>query len=141
MIDVPWSAAAKLTPWLDSGVRRAFFVWRKPRQSCIVMAARRSAGRMLCRRQCRDDAGKQSMGKPIIFTSHALLRMKERGTTEHEVLEAIRVGRSEPAREGRVIHRLNVEFRREWDGKYYGIQQIAPVTVEEDDRIVVITVF
>ncbi len=81
------------------------------------------------------------MGKPIIFTSHALLLMKERGTTEHEVLEAIRVGQSEPAREGRVIHRLNAEFRREWDGKYYGIQQIAPVTVEEDDRIVVITVF
>ena len=81
------------------------------------------------------------MIKRIIFTTHALLRMKERGTSEHEVLEAIRVGRSEPAREGRVIHCLNVEFRREWDGRGYAIQQIAPVTVEEDDRIIVITVF
>ena len=67
--------------------------------------------------------------------------MKERGSTEHDVLEAIRVGQSEPARGGRVIHRLNVEFRREWDDKYYAVQQIAPVSVEEDDRIVVITVY
>ncbi len=81
------------------------------------------------------------MAKPVVFTTHALLRMKERGTTEQDVLEAIRMGEREPAREGRVLHRLNVEFALEWDGKYYGVQQIAPVTIEEDDRIVVITIY
>ena len=57
------------------------------------------------------------------------------------MLDAIRIGESEPARWGRVTHRLNVEFGREWDGKHYAVQQIAPVTIEEDDRIIVITVY
>ncbi len=37
--------------------------------------------------------------------------------------------------------RLNLEFKREWDGVYYPIQQVAPVIVEEDEQIVVVTVY
>jgi hypothetical protein len=36
---------------------------------------------------------------------------------------------------------LNLEFNREWDGRYFRIQQVAPVVVEEEDRFVVITVY
>ena len=36
--------------------------------------------------------------------------------------------------------RLTLEFNREWDGKYYGAQQVAPVIVEEAHEIVVVTV-
>ena len=29
----------------------------------------------------------------------------------------------------------------EWDGKYYSVQQVAPVVAQEPDRIVVVTVY
>jgi hypothetical protein len=64
-----------------------------------------------------------------------------RGAEEDHVIEAIRNGEQEPTRSGRVMCRLNLEFKREWDGVYYPIQQVAPVVVEEDERIVVITVY
>jgi hypothetical protein len=79
--------------------------------------------------------------KPIVFTSHALQRMKDRGAREEDVVEAICTGEREAARSGRVMFRLNMEFKREWDGVYYHIQQVAPVVVVEDERIVVVTVY
>jgi len=36
---------------------------------------------------------------------------------------------------------LNIEFQAEWDGKYYAVQQVAPVVAEEPHRLVVITVY
>ena len=79
--------------------------------------------------------------KPVVFTFHARQRMKDRGASEENVIEAIRSGGREPVRSGRVMCRLNLEFKRDWDGVYYQIQQVAPVIVEEDERIVVITVY
>ena len=38
--------------------------------------------------------------KPIVFTNHALQRMKERGASEDSVREAIRIGQREPAQRG-----------------------------------------
>lgn len=77
----------------------------------------------------------------IVFTAHSLQRMKERGTNEQDIREAIRIGRKEPAKGKRSVYRLNLEFKRTWDGRYYGIQQVAPVVIEEGDEIVVITVY
>jgi hypothetical protein len=34
-----------------------------------------------------------------------------------------------------------VEFNQEWDGRYYRMQQIAPVVADEADRFVVVTVY
>ena len=79
--------------------------------------------------------------KPIVFTTHARKRTRERGAREQDVREAIRVGQREPAQRGLVLYRLNLEFNREWDGRHYAVQQIAPVVSEEQDRIVVITVY
>ena len=79
--------------------------------------------------------------KQIVFTVHALQRMKERGTNEEDVREAIRIGEKEPAKGGHFLYRLNLEFKGTWDGRYYGIQQVAPVVKEEGDEIVVITVY
>ena len=53
--------------------------------------------------------------KPIIFTIHALQRMKERGTDKEAVREAVRIGERETARGGRALYRLNLEFNKEWD--------------------------
>ncbi len=79
--------------------------------------------------------------KRIVFTAHALQRMKARGTNEEDVREAIRIGEKEPAKGGRFLYRLNLEFKRTWDGQYYGVQQVAPVVKDEEDEIVVITVY
>ena len=79
--------------------------------------------------------------KRIVFTSHARQRMKDRGASEGSVIEAIRTGGREPAHSGRAMFRLNMEFKREWDGVYYNVQQVLPVVVEENDLIIVITVY
>ena len=83
----------------------------------------------------------EKSSKPIVFTAHALLRMKERGASEEDVREAIRVGQREPAQRGLFLCRLNLEFRRKWDGRWYGVQQVVPIIAEEEGRIVVITVY
>ena len=79
--------------------------------------------------------------KPIVFSLHARTRMRERGASEEDVREAIRIGHWEPAQRGLFLYRLNVEFKREWDGRYYGVQQVVPVVAEESDRFVVVTVY
>ena len=56
------------------------------------------------------------------------------------MIAAVRDGERELARDGREMCRLTLEFNREWDGKYYGAQQIAPVIVEDEHEIVVVTV-
>jgi hypothetical protein len=49
--------------------------------------------------------------------------MEERGAREADVLAALRLGEREPAQRGLVQYRFNVEFKRQWDGRYYGVQQ------------------
>lgn len=79
--------------------------------------------------------------KPIVFTRHARERIKKRGTTEEDVMRAIRGGYREPAQRGLFLYRLTLEYRREWDGRYYAVQQVAPVVDETPDRFVVVTVY
>ena len=79
--------------------------------------------------------------KPVVFTVHARQRIRERGAREEDVREAVRIGRREPAQRGLFLCRLNLEFRREWDGRYYGVQQVAPIVAEEEHRFVVVTVY
>ena len=79
--------------------------------------------------------------KPIVFSTHALTRMRERGAREEDVREAIRIGQRESAQRGLFSYRLNVEFKREWDGRYYGVQQVVPIVAEEEQEYVVVTVY
>ena len=79
--------------------------------------------------------------KPIVFTHHALDRLRQRGTNEDDVKQAVRKGSREPAQRGLIMFRLNLPFNREWDGRYYRIQQVAPIVDEEETRIVVVTVY
>ena len=67
--------------------------------------------------------------------------MQERGAREEDVQAALRVGQREPAQRGLTQYRLNIEFKRDWAGRYYGMQQIVPVVDEEAERIVVVTVY
>lgn len=79
--------------------------------------------------------------KPVVITAHARRRIADRGTTEEDVVRAIRTGRREAAQRGLFLYRLNIEYRREWDGRHYAVQQVAPVVADEPDRIVVVTVY
>ena len=81
------------------------------------------------------------MQKEIIFTSHALLRISERGATKENVVEAIRIGMKEPAQRGLFQYRLNLEYKKEWAGQFYSVQQVVPVVAEEKNRMVVVTVY
>ena len=79
--------------------------------------------------------------KPIVFTRHALERIERRGPTKEDVARAIHGGYREPAQRGLYLYRLTLEYQREWDGRYYAIQQVAPVVDEMPDRFVVVTVY
>jgi hypothetical protein len=79
--------------------------------------------------------------KPVRLTSHARLQCVERGASEDEVLQAVREGDREPAKRGRTICRLNVEFGNTWQGSQYAVKQVVPVIVEEEREIVVVTVY
>ncbi len=79
--------------------------------------------------------------KPIRLTKHAAEQAAERGATEPEIVEAIRSGDRELAKANRQMARYNYEFQADWAGHYYPIKQVAPVFVEEEQEIVVITVY
>jgi hypothetical protein len=67
--------------------------------------------------------------------------MLERGASEDEVCEAIRNGEYEPAKDERMLARMNFQFNDLWIDTIYPIKQVAPVFVEEETEIVVITVY
>lgn len=79
--------------------------------------------------------------KPVRLTKHAREQCVERGATEAEVVEAVRLGAREPAKLGRELCRFNFSFAKRWQGKLYAIKQVAPVIKEEAGETVVITVY
>ena len=79
--------------------------------------------------------------KRIVFSAHARAQLDLRGATEAEARMAIQEGERLPAKRGRTAFRKNVPFRSEWKGSYYETKQIMPVAVEENDTIIVVTVY
>ncbi|OGO04735.1 MAG: hypothetical protein A2Y91_07300 [Chloroflexi bacterium RBG_13_54_8] len=67
--------------------------------------------------------------------------MLDRGGLESEVEAAIRTGNCEPARNNRFLFRKNFTFSHQWRGKHRAVKQVAPIVIEEPDRLVVVTVF
>lgn len=67
--------------------------------------------------------------------------MRERGTCEEDVRQAIRTGQREAAHRGLIQFRLNLEFKRKWDGRYDAVQQLLPIVAEDDRQLVVFTVY
>lgn len=39
------------------------------------------------------------------------------------------------------MYRLNFQFQAEWQGTFYAIKQVAPVVVEAQNELVVVTVY
>ena len=76
--------------------------------------------------------------KSVRLTVHATEQCVERGATEGEVKEAIERGVREAAKRGRFMYRLNFEYRAQWQWRF---QQVAPLVAEEQNAIVVVTVY
>ncbi|MBF8248260.1 MAG: hypothetical protein HW374_1060 [Bacteroidetes bacterium] len=79
--------------------------------------------------------------KRIRLTRHAQEQAAERGATESEVKEAVRKGSRQPAKLGREMCRYNFAFDRNWQGRHFAVQQVAPIIQEQRNEIVVITVY
>ena len=79
--------------------------------------------------------------KPIRFTAHALDQMRFRGTSEDEVIEAIRTSNWQQADMGRWECRMNMPFNDVWNGKAYTTKQVRPIFADETLNIVVVTVY
>jgi len=68
---------------------------------------------------------------------HALARLAERGATEDEVAETVRIGERFPAKFGRTGFRRNFSFGGEWRGRRYSTRQVEAYAVEEDGWLVI----
>jgi hypothetical protein len=79
--------------------------------------------------------------KPIHLSGHARRQVQFRGTTEHEVVEAIQTQPWQPAELGRLECRKDFAFNAEWNRQYYGTKQVRPIFVEEAEAIVVVTIY
>ena len=79
--------------------------------------------------------------KKIFFSKHARLKMVDRGTSEEEVIGAIKEGSFELTCKGRFLFRKNLSFNGFWRTRRYLTKQIAPVIVEEEDKLVIVTVY
>jgi hypothetical protein len=80
-------------------------------------------------------------GKTIRLSPHAKMQLSYRGATEEEVLDAIQTSDWEPAELGRLACRKDFEFNNPWNKKFYKTKQIRPIFVEEENEIVVVTVY
>ena len=79
--------------------------------------------------------------KPIRLSDHALSYTEKRGYAFAEVEETIQTSPWEPAELGRLQCRKSFPFNREWNKKVYATKQVRPIFVEEEDEIVVVTVY
>jgi len=79
--------------------------------------------------------------KSIRLTKHALAYQEIRGFSIDEVKATIKESIWEKAELGKMECRKNFEFKNTWNKKYYDIKQIRPIFVEEENEIVVITVY
>ena len=79
--------------------------------------------------------------KRIVLSLHARQQLALRGGTEVEAQAAILEGERLPAERGRIAFRKNFPFLSDWKGRYYEVKQVMPVVVEEEDAIVVVTVY
>lgn len=82
------------------------------------------------------------MAKPVIFTNHARVQMQLRGATPEEVQDAIRFGRHESAKAGKMQTRWTTTFGQQSaiNSKFYRFKTLNPIFADEPDQVVVITV-
>ena len=80
--------------------------------------------------------------KQIIFSNHAKLQMTLRGASEDEVIKAIRLGQSEPAKRDKfqTKHRFDFNKKALTNQRLYKYKTVEAIFSDEHDKVVVITV-
>jgi hypothetical protein len=76
----------------------------------------------------------------VTLHPHARERLTERGTTESEVIATVTGGEQFPAKFGRTGFRRNLNFQKQWRGRFYATKQVTVFAVREEDGWLVITV-
>ncbi len=79
--------------------------------------------------------------KSVYFTQHAREQLKARNTTEAEVKWAIQCGKWRGAEKGRLRTSHSFSFMEKYFGHFYRTKKVEPVFVEQNTRIIVITVY
>ena len=79
--------------------------------------------------------------KPIRLSEHAKEQAGYRGCNEGEIIETIRSSCWENAELGRLQCKKDFPFNKIWNGKEYKTKQVKPVFIEENDEIIVVTVY
>ncbi len=77
------------------------------------------------------------MNDDIRLHPHAIERLRERGTTEEEVIATVREGEQFPAKFGRTGFRRNFAFGGEWPGRRYSTKQVEAYPVPEQGWLVI----
>jgi hypothetical protein len=76
----------------------------------------------------------------IVFSEHALERMKERGASRQEVRTAVREGESSDARHGRTEFTYTFPFEDEWNGTYYAHKELTVYAADDSGDWIIVTV-
>ena len=84
---------------------------------------------------------REVLDKNIVLTLHAKERAEERGATLEEILEVLKTGQSASAKKGKYQKEKVFKFGQEWMGKIYEQKKIRVIYTEENEKIVIITVY
>jgi hypothetical protein len=79
--------------------------------------------------------------KPILLSGHARDQLRYRGATEEEVAETIQTSPWEDAEQGRMEAKKDFPFDAVWNKRTYATKRVRPIFVEEEEGIVVVTVY
>lgn len=79
--------------------------------------------------------------KPIRLSIHAREQLLYRGVSEEEVHETIRTSKWKPAELGRLECKKVFPNKKEWNKIYYNEKEVRPIFVEEENEIIVITIY
>jgi len=79
--------------------------------------------------------------KPIRLSIHAREQLLYKGVSEEEIIETIRTSQWKSAELGRLECKKDFSYGREWNKICYSKKQVRPIFVEEENEIVVITVY
>ncbi len=79
--------------------------------------------------------------KDIRLCGHAIEQLRFRGCSEEEVIFTIRSGKWHKAERNRLECQHDFPFKGLWNGKEYKKKRVRPIFVDEENEIVVVTVY
>ena len=82
-----------------------------------------------------------NISKPIRSSEHAKIRGNLRGASEEEIAEVIRTEKWDASALNKLECHKDFIFNKTWNNKFYKVKQVKPIFVEEENKIVIVTVY